>query len=136
MSETRIKCRDKMKKEITFAQAIQAAQKFKSSGKRPVFWETAWKKAAAASETAWPQEIISHKGTYKIEIMQSEEDQTRGMIVISILKDKELIEGKIISISDGNGRKLLESKVKDGYAYNADIDLRNINLRLLVNTVD
>ena len=104
--------------------------------REPSYWETAWKKAAASSTIVWPQEIISNKGTYKIEIMQSEENENTGIIVISILKDKDLIEGKIISVSDGNGKNLLESKIQNSSAYNSNIDLKDINLKLLVNTID
>jgi len=125
-----------MKKEITFSEACDAAKNYRMQHKKPSHWETAWKKAAASHEIDWPQEIISRKGTYKIEIMQSEENKNKGIIVISILNDKELIEGKIISVCDGNGKILLESRVQNGYALNSNLDLKNINLKLLVNTID
>jgi len=47
-----------------------------------------------------------------------------------------LIEGKIISVCDGNGKILLESRVQNGFALNSNLDLKNINLKLLVNTID
>jgi len=125
-----------MKKEITFSEAMDAVSKYRLANKEPSHWETAWKKAAASAKIVWPQEIISHKGTYKIEIMQSEDDENKGMIVLSILKDKDLIEGKMISVTDGNGNILLEGKIQDAHAYNPNLDLKNINLKLLVSTID
>ena len=125
-----------MKKEITFSEAMDAVQKYRLEHKEPLHWETAWKKAASSAGIVWPQEIISHRGTYKIEIMQNEEDKNKGIIVISILKDKDLMEGKMISVCDGNGKNLLESKIKNGHAYNSDLDLKDINLKLLVNTIE
>ncbi len=125
-----------MKKEITFSEAMNAAQIYRLTHKEPLHWETAWKKAAASAGIVWPQEIISHKGTYKIEIMQSEDDENKGIIIISILKDKDLMEGKMISVCDGNGRNLLKDTIQNGHAYNSNLDLKNINLKLLVNTVE
>jgi len=125
-----------MKKEITFSEAMDAVSKYRIINDELSHWETAWKKAAASSEIVWPQEIISHKGTYKIEIMQSEDDESKGIIVLSILKDKDLIEGKMISVTDGNGKVILESKIKDAHAYNPNLDLKNIDLKFLVNTID
>jgi hypothetical protein len=125
-----------MKKEITFFEAMDAVSKYRTESKEPFHWETAWKKAAASSKIVWPQEIISHKGTYKIEIMQSEDDEFKGIIILSILKDKDLIEGKMISVTDGKGKVLLKSKIQDAHAYNPNLDLKDIDLKLLVNTID
>jgi hypothetical protein len=125
-----------MKKEITFSEAMDAVSKYRLAKKEPSHWETAWKKAAASSKIVWPQEIISHKGTYKIEIMQSEDDPYKGIIVLSILKDKDMIEGKMISVTDGSGKILLEGKIQNAHAYNPNLDLKNIDLKLLVNTID
>ncbi len=125
-----------MNKEITFSEAINAAKQYRMEHRQPSHWETAWKKAAASSEIVWPQEIISHKGTYKIEIMQSEDNENKGIIILSILKNKDQIEGKLISVSDENGKKLLESKIQNAQAYNSNLDLTKINLKLLVTTID
>jgi len=125
-----------MMREATFTEAFEAVKKYRQDDIKPVFWETAWKKAAASSTITWPQEIISLKGTYKIEIMQSEEDENKGIIIVSILRDKEQLEGKFISISDENGMILLHDKIQNASAYNSNLNLKNINLKLLVNTLD
>lgn len=129
-----------MKKSTSFAEAFSAVKKYRmiteSTEKEVPFWETAWKKAAASSAITWPQEFISHKGTYKIEIMQSEEDKNKGMIVVTILKNKENLEGRIVSVSDGKGHKLLEGKIKESRIYNSDLNLEDIDLKLLVHTLD
>lgn len=125
-----------MNKEITFSEAMNAAKQYRAEQNELSFWETAWKKAAASGDIVWPQEIISHKGTYKIEIMQSEDDRNKGIIILSILKNKDQLEGKLISVCDENGKTLLESKIHNAQAYNDNLDLTNINLKLLVNTID
>ena len=129
-----------MNQKTTFEEAFAAVKKFRTKKDGPaseiLFWETAWKKAAASGGITWPQEIISYKGTYKIEILQNEEDENKGIIILTVLKDKKKLEGKTINISDGKGNKLLEDKIKDSRAYNSDLTLNNIDLKLLVNTID
>ncbi len=127
---------DNMKKETTFSEALGAANRYEQEHKETLLWETAWKKAAASGKIDWPQEIISNKGTHKIEIMQSEADENKGMIVITVLKDKNLFEGKTILITDESGNKLLENKIQNAHAFNPNLNLKNIGLKLLVNTLD
>lgn len=98
--------------------------------------ETAWRKAAAGGKTSWPQKITTKSG-HTIEIRESETDKNKGLIIVTINeKQRDQFEGKMISVIDGKGRKLLKGMVKDGEVFQRIENLESIDLRLLVKMVD
>jgi len=107
-------------------------------GKESVeFWETAWRKAAAAKEVHWPQKLYSKNGTYKIEIRESETHKNKGIIVVKIdEKKQDKLEGKKIAVIDGKGREILQGIVKEGQVFQRIANLNTLDLKLLVKVIE
>ncbi|MBN1466256.1 hypothetical protein JXA02_10865 [candidate division KSB1 bacterium] len=98
--------------------------------------ELAWKKAAAAETISWPQFLYSDDGTFKIEIRQSEESLNIGLITVEVVKNREQLEGREISVVDGKSKLLLKGVIKGGQVFRKIDNLADIDLRLLVRTID
>jgi hypothetical protein len=113
-------------------------QKFKEAtpGEKQNFAELAWKKAAATETTSWPQFLYSDNGVFKIEIRESEVTFNTGLISVEAEKNAEQLEGREISVIDGKSRTLLKGIIKKGQVFQKIENLSNIDLRLLVRTLD
>jgi hypothetical protein len=102
-----------------------------------MFWETAWRKAAATDEIRWPQKIISEDGTYVIELLQNETDSQKGLIIVSIKKDLcQKFEGKMLSVVNSKGQTLLKGRIQNGEVFQRIDDLEKVDLELMVRPLD
>lgn len=97
-------------------------------------WDVAWPKAAASPQTS-TQRILTEAGKYTIEIHPHTVQRNRGIITLQVSPQyRALLEGKRVSLKDGEGRVLLEGKIVNGEAAQEVEGLDRIDVGFVVRS--
>ncbi len=71
-------------------------------------------KAAAASLFVEPVSLLSECGRFELSLFPDVDVADSGLIVIEVMHDQALFEGRSCVVRDGNGMVLIQGKIEDG----------------------